>query len=153
MLYHAQGRYAKAEPLYQRALAIREKALGPEHPDVATSLNNLAALYHAPRPIRQGRAALSALTRHPGEGPRPRASRRGQSLNNLAVLYDAQGQYAKAEPLYQRALAIAEKALGPEHPNVATFRTNYAASRRAAGRGAEADALEAWAVSTAAKPR
>ena len=43
-LYHAQGKYAEAEPLYQRALAIREKAFGPEHPDVATSLNNLAQL-------------------------------------------------------------------------------------------------------------
>jgi len=33
--------------LYQRALAIAETALGPEHPTVATSLNNLAALYRA----------------------------------------------------------------------------------------------------------
>ena len=32
-----QGRYADAEPLYKRALAIDEKALGPDHPDVATS--------------------------------------------------------------------------------------------------------------------
>ena len=44
-LYRAQGRYADAEPLYQRSLAIWEKALGPEHPDVAQSLNNLARLY------------------------------------------------------------------------------------------------------------
>jgi tetratricopeptide (TPR) repeat protein len=36
-----------AEPLLQRALAILEKALGPGHPDVATSLNNLAELYRA----------------------------------------------------------------------------------------------------------
>ena len=42
---YTQGQHGKAEPLYQRALAISEKALGPEHPDVATSLNNLAALY------------------------------------------------------------------------------------------------------------
>ena len=35
------------------------------------------------------------------------------SLNNLAALYSAQGNYAQAEPLYQRALAIVEKALGP----------------------------------------
>ena len=34
-----------AEPLYKRALAIREKILGPAHPHVAASLNNLAALY------------------------------------------------------------------------------------------------------------
>ncbi len=34
------------------------------------------------------------------------------SLNNLAELYKAMGDYAKAEPLYRRALAIREKALG-----------------------------------------
>ena len=35
----------QAEPPLQRALKIREKALGPENPDTATSLNNLAVLY------------------------------------------------------------------------------------------------------------
>ncbi len=43
----AQGKYVEAEPLYQRALAISENSLGPEHPHVATSLNNLAELYRA----------------------------------------------------------------------------------------------------------
>ena len=38
------GEYAKAEPLYQEALRIRQKVLGPEHPDTATSLDNLALL-------------------------------------------------------------------------------------------------------------
>ena len=32
----------EAEPLYKRSLAIREKTLSPSHPDVATSLENLA---------------------------------------------------------------------------------------------------------------
>jgi Tetratricopeptide repeat len=48
----AEERYADAEPLYQWALTIREKALGPDHPLVAQSLNNLALLY-----IGQGRYA------------------------------------------------------------------------------------------------
>ncbi len=43
-LYDNQSKYAEAEPLYQRSLAIREKALGPEHPDVAQSLESYAAL-------------------------------------------------------------------------------------------------------------
>ena len=42
------------------------------------------------------------------------------SLNNLAELYRAQGRYAETEPLHKRALAIGEKALGPDHPDVAT---------------------------------
>ena len=43
-LDNVRGKYAEAEPLYKRALAIRERAPGPAHPDVATSLANYAAL-------------------------------------------------------------------------------------------------------------
>jgi hypothetical protein len=39
----------QAEELFKRALAIREKALGASHPDVAQNLNNMAILYEAPR--------------------------------------------------------------------------------------------------------
>ncbi len=45
LLYYTQGKYEQAEPLYQRALAIREQQVGPQHPDTASSLNNLAGLY------------------------------------------------------------------------------------------------------------
>jgi hypothetical protein len=48
----------------------------------------------------------------------------------------------KAEPLYQRALAIWEKALGPEHPDVATSLENYAALLRKLDRTAEAETME-----------
>ena len=39
-----EQRLAAGFSLYRRALAIREKVLGPNHPDVATSLNNLGNL-------------------------------------------------------------------------------------------------------------
>ena len=39
---YKHGHFSEALPLAQRAPTIREKALGPDHPDVATSLNNLA---------------------------------------------------------------------------------------------------------------
>ena len=45
------------------------------------------------------------------------------SLNNLAVLLRAQGDLAGARPLYERALAIREKVLGPEHPDTARAST------------------------------
>jgi tetratricopeptide (TPR) repeat protein len=47
-LYKAQNKYDEAEPLYKRSLAIREKAVGPDHPFVAVGLNNLADLYAGP---------------------------------------------------------------------------------------------------------
>ena len=46
MLYYA-GQYDQVESLYQHSLSILEKAVGKEHPDVATSVNNLALLYLA----------------------------------------------------------------------------------------------------------
>jgi hypothetical protein len=42
-----------------------------------------------------------------------------RSLNNLADLYKRQGRYADAEPLYLRAAAIREAALGANHPDTA----------------------------------
>src|SRR5215813_7612663 len=47
LLYVLQGKYGEAEPLYKRALAIRERRLGADHPDTATSLHNLAELYRS----------------------------------------------------------------------------------------------------------
>ena len=44
-LYRAQGGYTEAEPLFKHSLKIDEKALGPDHPRLATTLNNLALLY------------------------------------------------------------------------------------------------------------
>lgn len=64
------------------------------------------------------------------------------SLNNLAVLYDTHGDYAKATPLQKRALAIREKALGPKHPNVALSLENLAALYRATKRDTDAEPLE-----------
>src|SRR4029078_1231762 len=41
------GRFSDAIPLAQRALRIRETALGANHPDVAQALNNLAIVSQA----------------------------------------------------------------------------------------------------------
>ena len=43
--YYKQHKYAEAEPLLKKSLAIPEKTRGPEHPDVEVTLRNLAALY------------------------------------------------------------------------------------------------------------
>jgi tetratricopeptide (TPR) repeat protein len=50
----------------------------------------------------------------------------GISLNNLALLFVSQKRYIEAESLYQQAIAICEKALGPDHPYLAAIAENYA---------------------------
>ncbi len=69
------------------------------------------------------------------------------SLNNLAVLYVAQGNYAQAEPFFQRAITIYEKALGPEHPDVAAAINNLAELYRTQGNYSQAEPLYQRALS------
>jgi Tetratricopeptide repeat len=52
---YQQGKYSEATEIANRVLAIREKALGPDHPDVGRSLNN--RVVQGPGPLRRGRAA------------------------------------------------------------------------------------------------
>ena len=73
------------------------------------------------------------------------------SLNNLAGLYNAQGRYAEAEPLFKRSLAIREKALGPDDSAVARSLENYGTLLRKTNRAAEAEKLEERAKAICAK--
>ena len=140
-LLQDKGDYAAAEPLYRRALAIREKALGPDHPNVALSLNNLAVLlwnkgdYAAAEP--RHRRALAIREKGLGPGHPDVAA----SLDNLAVLLQNKGDYAAAEPLHRRALAIRKKALGPGHPDVAASLDNLAVLLQDKGDYAAAEPL------------
>jgi len=118
------GRYDEAEPLFRRALAIDEKALGPNHPNVAIRLNNLANLladqgnYRDAEPLY--RRALAIREKSLG----PNHPDVANTLNNLAVLLGNKSRYDEAEPLYRRAIAIDEKALGPNHPKTILHRNN-----------------------------
>jgi len=49
------GDYIAARPYYERALAINEKVLGAEHPDTASSLNNLGFLLQAQGEVEAAR--------------------------------------------------------------------------------------------------
>jgi len=114
----------RAEPLYIQALEVRKQLASQEHPLVALSLNNLAALYSSQRRYNEAELLyLQALELHKqllGQ-EHPDVAR---CLNNLALLYYSQGRYDEAEPLYIQALEIAEQRLGANHPNTITFREN-----------------------------
>ena len=90
-------------------LALTEAAHGPDHPDVAKVLTNLAVLSRA-----QGRNYIAEplyrralLIREKALGPHdPEVA---ASLSNLAALKAAQGAYTEAQGLYRRASEIRER--------------------------------------------
>ena len=67
-------------------------------------------------------------------------------LNQLARLYEDQGKYNEAEPLYLRSLSIREKQLGENHPTVATSLNNLALLYNAQGNYADAQKLSQRAL-------
>jgi len=142
MELYRKGNYDRAVIVAKKSLEIAEKNVGPDHPDVAISLNNLAMLYQTQgqytlaEPLYKRSLAISEKSLGPDH---PDVAR---SLNNLAALYKTQGQYALAEPLYKRSLAIWEKSLGPNHPDVATSLENMADLYRKMGQKKAAEKLE-----------
>jgi len=126
MFYYNGGKYNNAIYVFKKALKIRKKILGEEHPDTAQSYNNLAELYRNMGKYQKAEPlylkALKIREKVLGEEHPDTAS----SYNNLAGLYKSIGDYQKAEPLYLKALEIREKVLGEEHPDTASSYNNLA---------------------------
>ncbi len=162
-IYTLKGDYGKAEPLYQRALAIAEKALGPEHPGIARLLNSIALLYYYNgdytkaeplylRALAIGEKSLGAESSEvTGYVYQSLSFELGEYLFNLAVLYRDQGNFDKAEPLFQRALTISEKSLGPENSISAKVLHHSAILHRKRGDLAKAESLYERALKMAEK--
>ena len=139
-LYQA-GKFNDAIPVAQEFLELSEKALGPDHPDTAMALSNLALLYSSMGDYAKAEPLYQRALKIYEKALGPDHPDTARSLNNLAALYDSMGDYAKAEPLYQRALKITEKALGPDHPDTATALNNLAGLYRSMGDYAKAEPL------------
>jgi CHAT domain-containing protein/Tfp pilus assembly protein PilF len=140
-LYQRQQRYAEAEPLFKRALALSERSLPPNHPDLGRALNNLATNYEK----QERHAESEALTRRAlalyekAAGPESPAA--ATLLNNLGQIVKAEGRGNDAEPLIERSLAIREKVLGRDHPDVARSLNNLGDLYQRERRFAEAEPL------------
>jgi tetratricopeptide (TPR) repeat protein len=143
---YRQGKYAEATSVAQEALRVAEITFGPEDPDVAISLNNLAMLYQDQGKYAEAEPLYERALRIWAKALGPDHPDVALSLNNLAMLYKDQGKYAEAEPLCQRALGIKEKALGAEHPDLARSLNNLAELYRAQGKYAEAEPLHQRAL-------
>jgi tetratricopeptide (TPR) repeat protein len=137
---------AEAEPLMRRALAIDEKSYGPDHPNIAAYLNNLAQLLQATNGMAEAEPLMRRALAIDEKSYGPDHPLVAGALNNLAQLLQATNRMAEAEPLMRRALAIDEKSYGPDHPDVARDLNNLAQLLQATNRMAEAEPLMARVV-------
>ncbi|MFN0058576.1 MAG: tetratricopeptide repeat protein [Planctomycetota bacterium] len=118
------GEFSRAEPLYREALAVRERGLGAEHPEVAETCNNLGAMllhrgdFAGAEPLL--RRALDIARRVTGE----RSLATARYTNDLGFLMRHLGRYGEAEAYYLSALEVRRELLGDDSVQVAVTLNN-----------------------------
>jgi tetratricopeptide (TPR) repeat protein len=115
-LYRAGDFDAALTAAEKGPLDLAEREFGPEHPDVALSLNTLALAYDAKGLPDEAEPLYERSYLNPRSGPsagQPQCRRR---LNNLAMHPSRPGPLRQAEPLYVRSLGIRERTLAPRRP-------------------------------------
>jgi eukaryotic-like serine/threonine-protein kinase len=118
LLFAKRGQVKEAQARYEQALAFAQRELGPEHPEVLTTLNQLGNLYKQEGRFADARKALEqvlAIRERVAGKDHPDVA---AALNNLGNVDRIEGKLDDAKKLYERALAIRIAALGPDHPEV-----------------------------------
>lgn len=107
-IYQKQQKYIKAEPLYQRLLALQEERFGADHQDIILSLHNLANVFIAQAKYFEAEEcyckSINIIENNVGPGHLSLAV----TLRKLAQIYSLQRMYKDAEPLLCRAIKILE---------------------------------------------
>ena len=139
--YAKLGVYDEAQRHLQAALDIRREFLGPNHPDVAESLNAMAGLLletgdykEAERLSRQALEMRRTLfgENHPAVA---------DSLNSLARSLKSQGRYLEAEPFYRQSLGIRRSQDEPDRKKIASGLNDLAQLYRSLRDDAKAETM------------
>ena len=118
--FKSQCRYDEAESLAKRVIAIREKTLGPRHPDVASTLVNLGNVLWSTSAMRMAIRSTSARLRYRNSRS-ARIIRRSPSPCTISVTPPKRrSAMPEAEDFDRRAHAIREASLGKDHLDIAT---------------------------------
>jgi eukaryotic-like serine/threonine-protein kinase len=146
--YRGLGLNDRALPLLQESLALRTRLYGPEHPQVAESLEALGTLTAA-RGDFDGAEALHRRAlemRRKLLGPDDPAV--AESMSSLATDLFSKAKYDQAEPLFREALDINRRHFGDNHEEVATNLANLGFLEKQKGHLKEAEALDRQALAT-----
>ena len=96
------GQYARAVVVGKKALKVAEEIVGPDHPSVATALNNLALLYNTQGQYAAAEPLYKRALKIDEKALGPDHPKVATSLNNLASLYRATGRILEAQELEKR---------------------------------------------------
>ncbi|MEZ5291468.1 MAG: serine/threonine-protein kinase [Vicinamibacterales bacterium] len=144
-VYGALGAYTRSAALLERALELRRATLGPDAPETATAMGDLAEAYRELARFDEAEALhRDALNLQRQNGAPPIAI--ATSLNNLGLTVNERGRHGEAEPLLREAIDIWRTTEGDDAEHVAVGLNNLAAVLRQQGRLADAVPLLEQAI-------
>jgi tetratricopeptide (TPR) repeat protein len=144
--YFDLGVYPEAQRQLERAVQLRRRVLGRDHPDALSSMNDLADAYRKQSLYAQAAPLLNEVleTRRRVLGETNPAT--VSSMHEVGLLYLDQGKYAQAEPLLARALEVQRRVLGPDDPDTLASLHDLATTFAADGKLGQAEPLEIQAL-------
>lgn len=119
-IYFAKGDYAQAKSGLETALELRERGLGPDHPEVAVGLNNLGGLLAQQGKLDQARPLIQRALRIWEDQLGRRHPLVASSLMSLAAVLEREGEFAEAIPLLRRAVEIRGAEFGESNSDYAS---------------------------------
>jgi tetratricopeptide (TPR) repeat protein len=138
MVYRRQGKYEQALEEHRQALALNQEAFGPEHQEVAGSLNEIGVVLarqgQRQAALEQFRLALAIVEKTLGSD----SHEAGGILSEMGDTLSAMGQHAAGLERLERAHAILEKLLGPRHRDVGMSSVRIGQALARAGKPAAA---------------
>lgn len=123
-IYWEKGEFERAVDYFEQAIEISERVTGPDHPNTAITLYNLASLYLQIGRKEEGRALLERTYSIFERSLGPDHPDLVMAITGLASVDLAQGKYEQARRRYERALSLSESSVGKEHVVTALLLTN-----------------------------
>lgn len=136
VLMERPGSYEEAEAMYQRAIALQEKA-NASSAGMADSVYNLASLYDLRGDYGKAEPLYKKALEIREKALGADAPDVAEAMNGLAALYKKNKKYTEAEALFQKLLKRDEKVLGASSGAVASDLENIAKLKNLLGKGGE----------------
>ncbi len=144
--YRRLGRLAQADSLARAALELREQRLGPNHVDVAASLNTLGLVLHEAGRSADAEPLLERAVEIWRNDEDARVDELARALNDLGLVREELAEFEAAGTAYEASLALREASGRPQGRGRAVTTSNLAALRYSQGRFEEAVTLGSQAV-------
>ncbi|MBD3615194.1 MAG: serine/threonine protein kinase [Gracilimonas sp.] len=125
-LYKILDRKTDSKKHYKKALAMAENLYGPNHPEVANLSSNISSIYIEEHKFDSAKTLIDRSVAITGNISGMKSSKYAHHLRKYGTLYYQKGEYIKADSIYSAVLNIFQSSYKPNHPEIASAKTNMA---------------------------